>query len=97
MDLSRIEKMEACLNECTAATKALNEQLDGVEALGDAAADLFAYYGSESWYRDREGTLPEGVAAGVLSEDLVYDQITELRDTAFRMLRLATDMLQNWI
>ena len=47
--------------------------------------------------RDRETALPPGTAAGVLSEDAVYDAITALRDEAFRMLELATDILKNRI
>ncbi len=35
--------------------------------------------------------------AGVLSEDLVYDQITAVRDAAFRMLDLSADILKNRI
>ena len=59
--------------------------------------ELFKYYGSEAWYEDREGKVPEGVKAGVLSEDLVYDAITNVRDTSFHMLELATDILKNRI
>ena len=95
MDISRITEMEGYLDLCTEATAALNEQLDRMEALRAQMTDLFAYYGSEAWYDDREGELPEGVRAGVLSEDLVYDQFTAVRDAAFRMLELATDILKN--
>ena len=35
--------------------------------------------------------------AGVLSEDLVYDSITELRDTAFTMLEMGTEILRDWV
>ena len=54
-------------------------------------------YGSEDWYADRDMELPEGVKAGVLSEDSVYDAITDLRDAAFQMLELGTDILKTWI
>ena len=49
------------------------------------------------YWRGEDGELPEGISAGVLSEDLVYDQITEVRDAAFRMLELAADILKNRI
>ena len=58
---------------------------------------LFAYYGSADWFADRELPLPPGIRAGVLSEDLVYDEITDLRDEAFRMLTLATEILRDRI
>ena len=97
MDIERIERMEGYLNECTAATAGLASQLERMENIREEMTSLFAYYGSGEWYEDREGDLPEGVAAGVLSEDLVYDQITEVRDVAFRMLDLAADILKNRI
>ncbi len=96
-DLDRISEMESILNECTAATAALQAELGRMEALRDDMIRLFKYYGSENWFRDREAPLPEGVAAGVLSEDLVYDQITEVRDAAIRMLELSTDILKDRI
>ena len=53
---------------------------------------------ARQWWQERFGTaLPEDVKAGVLSEDLVYDAITDLRDAAFRMLELGTDILKRWI
>ncbi len=95
MNLSRIALMEGRLRECAAATSALAEQLERMDALRDPMKDLFEYYGSDAWFEDREGVLPPGTQAGVLSEDLVYDQITAVRDAAFRMLELATDILKN--
>ena len=72
-------------------------QLERMEKLKEPMTRLFAYYGSGAWYEDREGELPEEVPAGVLSEDAVYDQITAVRDTAFRMLELSADILKNRI
>ena len=97
MDLQRIKEMEDRLNRCTAATADLNGQLDRMEKLQEDMTLLFSYYGSEAWYEDREGVLPGGVSAGVLSEDLVYDQITAARDAAIRMLELSADILKNRI
>ena len=97
MDLERITQMESCLNEITQAAESLQEQLERLKNCREQAKKLYAYYGSEDWYRDREGELPEGTRAGVLSEDAVYDSITALRDTAFEMLETGTDVLKNWI
>ena len=97
MNIERIREMEGYLNECASATAGLTAQLERMESLRDHMTRLFAYYGSQAWYEDRDGELPEGVGAGVLSEDLVYDQITEVRDAAFRMLELAADILKNRI
>ena len=95
MNLQYIAEMEKILNECKAATSDLDAQLDRMEKLKDPMTRLFSYYGSEEWYMDIESELPEGMPAGVLSEDAVYDQITAVRDAAFRMLELSTDILKN--
>ena len=97
MDIKRIQKMEGYLNDCTAAVADLTEQLERMEEIRDPMISLFSYYGSEDWYEDRDGPLPGGVSAGVLSEDLVYDQITALRDAAIQMLELSADILKNRI
>lgn len=97
MDIERIKENERYLNECTLAVSDLNAQLDRMDAVREDMIKLFSYYGSEEWYEDLEGEVPEGVAAGVLSEDLIYDQITEVRDTAIRMLELSADILKNRI
>ena len=97
MNLQRIAEMEEYLNECTAATADLIAQLDRMEALKEHMTSLFEYYGSEDWYEDLEGDIPNDIPAGVLSEDLVYNQITAISDAAFQMLELATDILKNRI
>ena len=97
MDLQRIKEMEERLNRCTAARADLDRQLGRMEELREDMIRLFAYYGSEAWYEDMEGDLPEGTPAGVLSEDGIYDQITAVRDAAFRMLELSADILKNRI
>ena len=96
-ELERISGMEQRLNEANAIIKDLREVLDRLEGAGDDLSALFTYYGSEEWYEDRERKLPEGMPAGVLSEDLVYDAMSELREEAIRMLELATDLLKNRI
>ena len=102
LNVERIGEMESIMNECSRAMGELSEQLDKLEALRDKMSALFSYYGSEAWYEDREAwdaaypeNIPDGVAAGVLSEDLVYDEITEMRDLAFRMIESGTDVLKN--
>ena len=97
MDVERITEMERCLNDCAAATAELSAALEHMDALREPMTRLFAYCGSEAWYADREGELPAGLPAGVLSEDSVYDEITAVRAAAIRMLELATDILKNRI
>lgn len=97
MDLQRITEMEFNLGEINAAVADLNDQIVRLQSLRERAKALYSYYGSEDWYRDREEELPPGMKAGVLSEDLVYDSITELRDTSFTMLELGTEILKEWV
>ncbi len=97
ISVSRVTEMEGYLRECTEAFRDMDLQLDRMEELAERASALFAYYGSSEWYDDLHAELPEGTGAGVLSEDLVYDQITAVREEAFRMLELSADILRNWI
>ena len=96
MNKQRVTDMETVLNDTTAVTAALHEQLDRMDELKDGMTKLFAYYGSKDWYDDREGDTA-GIAAGVLSEDAVYDALSDVRDAAIRMLETATDILKNRI
>ena len=95
--LTRIARMESYLDEVTDLTTKLQAQLDSLQSFKDHAQVLFHYYGSEAWHADRDLTLLEGFKAGVLSEDSVYDAITDLRDAAFDMLELVTDILKTWL
>ena len=95
--IKRIEEMESCLNECKQINAELALTLERLEEAKENMTKLFRYYGSEEWYEDRESELPQGIKAGVLAEDLVYDEIIKLRDNAFTMLESATDILKNRI
>ena len=96
MNHERITEMEFNLHEVEAATKGIQEALERLKFYRERAKALYSYYGSETWHKDREEDLPVGMRAGVLSEDLIYDSITELRDTAFDMLELGTEILKDW-
>ena len=96
-NIRRIEEMEALMDECRVILDELEGSLDRLDEYREKMGELFSYYGSEEWYEDRDLTLPADVKAGVLSEDLVYDEITDARDMAIRMLELATDILKNRI
>lgn len=96
-DVKRISEMEELLEGTRQALEVLHEALDRVEELQDDMGQLFAYYGSEVWFEDLERELPPDTKAGVLSEDLVYDTITDARSAAFRMIEIGTDILKNRI
>lgn len=91
----RVAAMEARLDRTAQLSAELSRCLDELGAARDEMSRLFQYYGSSDWFEDRESPLPKDVKAGVLSEDLVYDEFTALRDACYRMLELSTDLLKN--
>ena len=92
--VNRIREMEGIADDTARLNAALSGQLDMLDAAREKMKKLFQYYGSEAWYRDRETDLPEGIKAGVLSEDLIYDVITGNRDNALDMLDAASEILR---
>ena len=93
-NIKRITEMEIALDECREVLDDMESALDRLEAVREKMRELFAYYGSEEWFEDRELELPPDVKAGVLSEDLVYDAVTDAKDMSVRMLELATDVIK---
>ncbi|MBQ7060742.1 MAG: DUF4298 domain-containing protein [Clostridia bacterium] len=96
--IDRIKAMEECLDRSAAAFKKLDEALDGY---GEALADyrkLSDYYGSAKWMQDYEadeaGKLPKDLKRGVLSEDGVYDLITEHGELVARMARFVAESVE---
>lgn len=92
--IDRIERMERCLDESLQAVKALSEAMDQYEAALPSLKKLSDYYGSSLWMKDYEsdeaGKLPEGLKRGVLSEDAVYDLLTEHHELILRMSKSIT-------
>ena len=82
--IARISKMERHLDHATAAVKRLMSALDKYETAQKDIAALNEYYGSEAWrqdYADDEaGLLPEGLKRGVLSEDGIWNLLTDCRE-----------------
>ena len=97
--IERIEEMERCLDASERAVRELSEALSAFEEVQPQYRKLSDYYGSEHWMQDYEddeaGKLPRDLKRGVLSEDAVYDLITEHRDVMVRMLRLVTGALES--
>ena len=97
--IERIREMESCLDASERAIRELSEALSAYEAVQPQYRKLSDYYGSEQWMHDFEadeaGKLPPDLKRGVLSEDAVYDLITEYRELQVRMLRLVTGALES--
>ena len=82
----RIRHMEAILDRVTAVQATLRQALSAYQAEQDALLELTTWYESPAWRADYEadeaGLLPRDLKRGVLSEDGIYDVLTE--DTALR-------------
>ena len=97
--IKRIEEMERCLDVSRQAVDRLAEAFAAYEAARKDYQKLSDYYGSARWMEDYEadeaGKLPRDLKRGVLSEDAVYDLITDNHDLAVRMLKFITKALEN--
>ena len=87
--ITRIRKMERCLDRAQAAVKRLSAALDKWEEAQEAIAALDGYYGSDVWrqdYADDEaGLLPKELKRGVLSEDAVWNLLTDVKELNERL------------
>ncbi len=96
--IERINEMEQCLDASEKAIRELSEALSAYEETQEQYRKLSDYYGSDQWMQDYEddeaGKLPRDLKRGVLSEDAVYDLITENRELLVRMLKLVAGALE---
>lgn len=92
--MARIRQMERRLNRTTAAVKRLSAALDKWEAVQADIAALNEYYGSEVWKQDlaadEANHLPADLKRGVLSEDGIWNLLTDVQELKTRIKRLKT-------
>lgn len=85
----RIKEMELRMDRASAAVMEFSAALDKFEAIKDDIARLDAYYGSSYWHRDfdddQAGLLPEGLRRGVLSEDGLWNLLSDYRELTSRL------------
>ena len=81
--IERITHMESLLDKSTEVINRLEQALKDFAALQPDIAELEAYYTSPQWRKDFEadeaGKLPKDLKRGVLSEDGIYDLLTDYR------------------
>lgn len=79
--LERIICMEQILDEATETISALSEALEKYIAIQDKLQELDSYYSGPLWRQDYDddtaGKLPADLKRGVLSEDAVYNLLTD--------------------
>lgn len=92
-EIERIQTMETAFNELSSAHKALVSALDGFVSHLEQWKALSAYYGSDAFHHDlaldEAGKLPCDLRRGVLSEDAVYDLMTDLAELVTEMHSVA--------
>ena len=78
--IERITYMEGLLDKSTEVIGRLEQALEDFAALQPDIAELEAYYTSPQWRKDfkadEAGKLPKDLKRGVLSEDGIYDLLT---------------------
>lgn len=89
--IARIRLMERRLDKALAAVKRLEAALDKYQAVQEDIVALDEYYGSELWRQDfaddEAGRLPEGLKRGVLSEDGIWNLLTDCKELNERLKR----------
>ena len=79
--IERIMYMEKALNTVTEAVSSLEKSLEAYSEVSGLLQELTAYYMGEQWRQDYEddcaGKLPGDLKRGVLSEDAVYDLLSD--------------------
>ena len=80
----RISHMEKCLDDSRKAVDSLAHALEMYRDVLGKLRELSSYYDSEQWRKDFEddeaGRLPSDLKRGVLSEDAVYDLLSNNRE-----------------
>ncbi len=79
--IERIQYFETVLDEAEVAVRELTVALENYDKVKDKIKELVSYYESPLWmkdYRDdEEGKIPKSLKRGVLSEDAVYNFLSD--------------------
>ena len=87
--IEKIKQMELRMERAAKAVMELSAALDNYESVQEDIAELDNYYGSEMWkqdYADDEaGRLPADLKRGVLSEDGIWNLLSDVRELSDRL------------
>ena len=82
--IERIRQMEQRFNKALAIIQEPTKTPESLEAIKEDIAILDEYYGSEDWRQDfaddEAGRLPKGLKRGVLSEDGIWNLLSDYRE-----------------
>ena len=87
--IERIKTMEQHLDHASQAVMKLSAALDDYAEVLTSIRELEKYYGSDDWKQDfaddEQGLLPQDLKRGVLSEDGIWNVLTDNQDLHARM------------
>ena len=90
--IERIQAMEERFDQLSKAAERLSTALKQYEEMQEALTMLGEYYGSDEWKKDfaddEKGLLPADLKRGVLSEDGVWNLLSDHHDLITRMQNL---------
>jgi len=90
--IERITYMEQILDEAAEAVSSLSKSLEKYAAIQDKLQELSAYYSSQQWRQDFDddsaGKIPSNLKRGVLSEDAVYNLLSDVTTLEDQMKNL---------
>ena len=87
--IERIKQMELRMEHAVKAVMELSVALDKYEAVQDDLTALNEYYGSKQWKQDfaddEAGRLPADLKRGVLSEDALWNLLSDVSELNTRL------------
>lgn len=90
--------MEKCLDDGLRAVREMSRALSEYRGVQCELRELAGYYGSEEWRKDFEDDeawrLPKYLKRGVLSEDSVYDLLSENRELQAEILEAVSEIIR---
>ena len=94
--IERIKTMEQHLDRASQAVMRLSAALDDYAEAQEALHELNTYYGSDEWRQDfaddEAGLLPNDLKRGVLSEDGIWNVLTDSSDLNSRIKEMAEEI-----
>ena len=97
--IERIKHFESLLDGVAPVLENLEDALDAFDGIQDDVKELSAYYESDEWRDDFEadeaGKLPADLKRGVLSEDGIYDVLSDHYALTVRLLDSVSTILKN--
>ena len=97
--IERIQHFEMLLDRVAPVLENLEEALDAFDGIQEDVQELSGYYESDEWREDFEadeaGRLPLDLKRGVLSEDGIYDVLSNHYALTVRLLDTVSTILKN--